>query len=481
MPIDPLTAQLLVGGGEGNAAMFGLDPNVAAAMPEIQLAQGMEQQGISTAPAYPGQALARALQGGVGALLQKGAITDLGRAYSNSLPALQHIFPQGTPIGDALASGNPIAIQMALQAAPTAMKINSQGYNLEPGGTHFVGANPVAASGAPQSPEGKLVSDAEVLARRNPAAADALTSAVSKAGQIGETGVAAPPIPLRAPPNVTPSAAVPPPEPHQETTPPKNPDFATPPAAAKDQGQVPEAVGPAKAPALPDTIAQAKAMQEEAEKLHGGAAGALSEQIGDYIKGGPQARTRIQTLDTIDDALKSGNSNIVTGPMADRVLRGKELLDGLGIDTSWVKAGLPMTEMISKMNAQLASASARQMTGRPTQFEFAAWMKNNPGLLTSKEGTHALIDVLRQMSQQDVNLSQLASDKKNWDNWGNVVQQYYADPKHGLKSPFTGNPMAADNARSASGGIPPPAIGFLKNGYRFKGGDPAQQASWEKQ
>ncbi len=229
---------------------------------------------------------------------------------------------------------------------------------------------------------------------------------------------------------------------------------------------------------MPENIAAAKGTQAASEKLYGGASEALGKEIGGVIEaGGKGARDRLNALNTIDDALQSGGKGVVTGPFADRILRAKEALDGMGIDTSWVKEGLPMTEVISKMNAQLASASAKAMTGRPTQFEFSAWMKNNPGLLTSKEGTHALIDVLRQSANQDIDLGRLAQNKANWEKWGDVVDNYYKTKP--LISPFTKKPMAQEIAQPQAG-PQAPAIGFTKNGYRFKGGDPAKPEAWEK-
>jgi len=40
----------------------------------------------------------------------------------------------------------------------------------------------------------------------------------------------------------------------------------------------------------------------------------------------------------------------------------------------------------------------------------------------------------------------------------------------------TGQPVSGQAAQKAQ----PPTPGMVKNGYRFKGGDPANQASWEK-
>ena len=96
------------------------------------------------------------------------------------------------------------------------------------------------------------------------------------------------------------------------------------------------------------------------------------------------------------------------------------------------------------------------MTGRPTQFEFLAWQRNNPGLMTSKEGSLALMSVLRQQTQNDIELGNLAQNKKNWENWPETVDKFYET--HGLTNPLTGKPMreelAAAHATPGAAGTP---------------------------
>ena len=58
MPSDLATAMVT---GQGNN-MLTTDPAIAAIQPQLQLAQLMSQQGLSTAPAYPAQAAARLAQ-----------------------------------------------------------------------------------------------------------------------------------------------------------------------------------------------------------------------------------------------------------------------------------------------------------------------------------------------------------------------------------------------------------------------------------
>lgn len=197
MAASPLAAALL-GGDSGNAGFT--DPNVAAAMPDIQLGQALQQGGLSTAPASPWQALARIAQAGAGSYLQKSAISDLTKAYAHTADNMAQIFPEGTPIGNMLRSQDPTVRMMGMQQAGKAAIIGQEGYNLPAGEDRFQGPVKVATSGQPQSPQGKQIVDASRLAAGgNPAAANAITSAISKEGQIGETGVAAPSVPLNVP------------------------------------------------------------------------------------------------------------------------------------------------------------------------------------------------------------------------------------------------------------------------------------------
>ena len=485
MAIDALTAQLLTSGGNnagGLAGLGALDPTLAAVQPELQLAQGMEQQGTSTAPAYPGAAIARALQGAIGAGLQKSAISDLGNAYSKSLPGLAHIF-KGTQLGDAIESGNPMAIQMALKVAPQVMAASSVPRSLSPGEVSVTGNNPPTQNPNPMTKEAQAIIDAQKLQPNNPAAAAAITGAVSK-NRLLDNGVPVPGIPLNPTPPVTgtggaPSAAIPQP-PQQQT--PGAPTQPSPQAYLQAREKLAQGLTNASAAGitnptttgladLPSQVAAAAGQKKAAEGLYGGASDALGKEIGGVIEtGGKNARDRMNALNTIDDSLTAGGKGVVTGPLADKVLKGKELLNSLGVDTSWVNAGLPESEVVSKMNAQLASASAKAMTGRPTQFEFASWMKNNPGLLNSPQGTHALINILKQTSQQDIDLGKLAQNKSNWDKWGDVVENYYQ--KNPLKSPFTGQALG-QGAPAAPSTVqaPPMTATNPKTGARLQSHD----------
>src|SRR6185312_7149301 len=181
MPVSNLAAAML-GGNEGgqNLALL-TDPAIAGALPDIQLGQAMEQQGLSTAPAYPTQALARLVQTLAGRSMVQGGISGLASAYGNSAGDYAKIFPAGTPIGDAVRSNNPLVRMTGIQQAGKAMLLGQQGYTLNDGGQRFTGSVPIAQNTNPQSPEGKRVRDAVIAQQAgNPQGARAIESGITK-------------------------------------------------------------------------------------------------------------------------------------------------------------------------------------------------------------------------------------------------------------------------------------------------------------
>lgn len=151
MAASPLAAALLSGDSGANPASF-LDPNIAAATPDIQLGQSLVNGSLSTAPASPWQALARVAQAGAGRYIQKSAISDLTKAYAHTADNMAQIFPEGTPIGNMLRSPDPTVRMMGMQQAGKAAIIGQEGYNLKPGDQRYQGPVPVAANTRPRSP-----------------------------------------------------------------------------------------------------------------------------------------------------------------------------------------------------------------------------------------------------------------------------------------------------------------------------------------
>jgi hypothetical protein len=164
------------------------------------------------------------------------------------------------------------------------------------------------------------------------------------------------------------------------------------------------------------------------------------KRIGEVIEAGGLAnRQTVNVLNEMEDALKQGGKNISTGPGAEQWLKVKQGAENL---FPGMFKGVAESETVVKLNAQLASAAAKAMTARPSQLEFKAFMANNPGLANSTRGSFALINLLRQQKEQDLELSRHAMRLKNPDDWVDIEDKFYRE--HPLKSPFTGKPLTAE-------------------------------------
>lgn len=458
MPSDLATALI-----SGNNAGAMSDPAMAAIAPQLQLAQALSSQGMSTAPASPWQAAGRLAQALAGVKIQGDAINDLNTASTGSTSEMGKIFPEGTPIGDGIRSQSGLVRMMAMQQAGKAMLLNSESKKLGP-------TDVIAAPGTPRAGGGIVATGVPEMAgavetAKNPAliaraAGEAAGKAPFEGG--GEATVPGGPsgsqtIPITA---ATRAAMQPHPVPTQSFT---RPDAsAAPMAPNKVQDSVPAGTPGAAPGGKPVETPEYKGNIAGAEKLQGAASEAIGKVIAEHIEaGGKASRDKLNALDTMESALRNGGKGVFTGPHSESVLKVKQTLDALGAQSDWVKQGLPESEIVGKMNAQLSSASAKAMTGRPTQAEFLIWQRNNPGLMTSKEGSLALMDVIRQQTKQDIELGKLAQNKKNWENWPETVDKFYET--HGLTNPLTGKPMkdeiaAAHGGAAVSGGAKPATL-----------------------
>jgi hypothetical protein len=221
------------------------------------------------------------------------------------------------------------------------------------------------------------------------------------------------------------------------------------------------------------------ATQQEAAKTSAkGVAEADVKEQNDTILAGKQATQRLATLNTLSNIVSS-DKGLTLGFGADTALKAKMALKQLGIDVG----DLSGAEAIQKLNASLASESAKAISARPAQFEFKTFLSNNPGLSLDKEGNQRVIGIFSQLAKRDVDLGRLArANRDNWDNWDNVVQQY--DKQNPIKDPSSGRVITTDSvvapgpAKSGGSALPTPKAGDIINGHIFRGGDPKIKASW---
>ena len=184
-------------------------------------------------------------------------------------------------------------------------------------------------------------------------------------------------------------------------------------------------------------------------KAVGAVGEARGKRVAEVIEaGGKPARDTLNDLNAIQDAVRQGGDNIKYGPGAEFWLKAKQVLNNI-----YPQQGLAEADTIVKMNARLAAAAAKSMTARPSQLEFKTFVANNPGIMNSKAGTIALLDILKQSTQQQINLGREAM-RASPDQWQDIEDNFYQ--KNPLISPFTGQPLGQQQTapQSPAGGAP---------------------------
>lgn len=195
-------------------------------------------------------------------------------------------------------------------------------------------------------------------------------------------------------------------------------------------------------------LAQKKSLAEEAGKGQGAIIAAAQKR-------GDASDQVAKDLSVLRDIVRANSQGIVTGPTADAWMRIRQIVKGTtGNDIGDVN-GLPATEAVKKLNANLANAAVHEFTNRGTQFDLRTYMENNPGIGNSPQGTEYLANILLQHAKQDRELGNLAYDPANWEKWPNVKKNYYQT--HKILNPMTGHELGVyDEVGSASNLNEPP-------------------------
>jgi hypothetical protein len=83
----------------------------------------------------------------------------------------------------------------------------------------------------------------------------------------------------------------------------------------------------------------------------------------------------------------------------------------------------------------------RGLTARPAVFEFATYMRANPGLLNTKAGNELLINLLEQEQQRALDYRGLALSSNSYKDYADKKTAFDADPAHAMVNPLTGKPF----------------------------------------
>jgi hypothetical protein len=161
--------------------------------------------------------------------------------------------------------------------------------------------------------------------------------------------------------------------------------------------------------------------------------------VGDAITHGIAAGDVIRNLDVLTALSNSPEAERVnSGPYAEQFLKVKSALNDFFPQLGLSKE-LGPAEAMQKMNAFLSSASVHEMTARGTQFDFATFMKNNPGLSQSPQGRVLVADILRQMAFQDQKFGEVAQGLDNPKELYKERDKIYE--KHPIRIMLNGRPL----------------------------------------
>jgi hypothetical protein len=156
-----------------------------------------------------------------------------------------------------------------------------------------------------------------------------------------------------------------------------------------------------------------------------------SKILASYMEGRTDTEQSLRNIQVMRAA--NADPNLVLGPGSPELLQLKEAIGNLfGFQPQGTTSG----EILSKLGTQLASSSTRALSARPAVFEFTTFMKNNPGLLTSKEGNDLLLNLIEQEQQRKLDYSDLAVNYDDLREFNKAKKAY--DEQNPMYNPLTG-------------------------------------------
>ena len=184
---------------------------------------------------------------------------------------------------------------------------------------------------------------------------------------------------------------------------------------------------------------------------------AYAEEPASMIKGVGAAQENLRSFNEMSGAIQRLQQNGgTTGMGAEEV---KHLQSAINSGASLLGITQPFDlsdqEVIGKINRQVSSAAAKQMSTRgATNFDFAQLQQANPGLEMGPQGNVRMLGIMSQMEQRKIDLGTAYRDAV-----GNSMQNrtqldptifdrirtgYDADPSHHIKDPITGQDITAN-------------------------------------
>lgn len=210
------------------------------------------------------------------------------------------------------------------------------------------------------------------------------------------------------------------------------------------------------------TFIRDKAQQDTENAATTGLAEGKVKIINAAIEQGMTAQTVVKTINTMDSLSKS-LSVVPRGPTSPFMTAIRQFGDNFSIP---IPANTGGAEALQKLNAGLASQATRAISNRGTNFELETFMKNNPGLLQTKDGMEMLLDIMRQEYQGYQDIAKIAGRMKgkDVDTFTDKVDEYYKNNPVKFTFTFKDGTKGRVNTKQING---PEDIEGLKSGEYF--------------
>lgn len=197
--------------------------------------------------------------------------------------------------------------------------------------------------------------------------------------------------------------------------------------------------------------------------------------LGAYLTQGNKAASMTQDLALLDEVLKYAPQN----PLAGRVA---EMFPGVS------SAGAAAQSIIKRVAPSLRVEGS----GSTSDIEYAGMLQSLPSLVNYPEANAAILEMMKAKAAIDLERGQIVRTFQNSSQTpadaaamrqrlSELDQRSIMTPELGRAiSGLSGAPAPTEKvaAPQPTGSAPP--VGTVKQGYRFKGGDPADPANWEQ-
>ncbi|HWA17732.1 MAG TPA: hypothetical protein VG757_01935 [Devosia sp.] len=190
-------------------------------------------------------------------------------------------------------------------------------------------------------------------------------------------------------------------------------------------------------------------------------------RMSDYVSGGNDAANFIGDLKALTDLGK----NIQTGKKTEILNALGPYAEALGVDIANLEDSQAYDAIVSRM----APAMRIPGSGGSSDFDARQFLKSLPSLGNTPEGNRIINETFQGIQERKIAAAGIAQQAlANQITWQEADKQIAA-----LGDPYTAfNDFRKRSETAKSAGAPKP--GDIVDGYRFRGGDPADEANWEQ-